>query len=136
LPTANAVDKFASAADIIAPRRSQPSAEIQTRAVAKWGAVMKFRFALVAACASTFALAQIHLAQAAYPASDVSKAEPTAADGGFVRMAAACITSYGNGIYQVCQGTCVRYIDGVEFLAPCLKAVEDVQAAVKKAKKH
>jgi len=74
---------------------------------------MKFRFALIAACASTFAFAPVHQAQAA-----------------------ACVTSYGNGIYQVCQGTCLRYIDGVEFLAPCLKAVEEVQAAVKKAKKH
>lgn len=75
---------------------------------------MKFRFAIIVACAGMFGLAPVHQAQAA----------------------ACVISSFGGGISQLCPGTCVRYVDGVVFLAPCLKAVKDVEDYVRSHKKN
>ena len=67
---------------------------------------MKFRLAIFAACAGMFSLVQVQQADA------------------------GCFSPIGGGVYQICQRYCVRYVDGIPYLAPCLKVVKEVEDAI------
>ncbi len=104
---------------------------------------MKIRIVIIAASIGMLALAQTNPAQAAYAGSDpdqqsakltvTASTPPLSGDLAAARLAsdvlvkprgavrmAGCITYIGQGIYEVCTGICWRYVDGIEYAAPCL----------------
>ncbi len=118
---------------------------------------MKIRIVIIAASIGMLALAQTNPAQAAYAGSDpdqqsakltvTASTPPLSGDLAAARLAsdvlvkprgavrmAGCITYIGQGIYEVCTGICWRYVDGIEYAAPCLKAVKSVEDYVRSRK--
>lgn len=115
---------------------------------------MKIRVVIIAASIGMLTLAQTNLAQAAYAGSDpdqqpaklnVTASIPSLSGDlavarlasdvlvkphGAVRMA-GCIIGIGNGIYEICSGTCWRTVDGIEYAYPCLKSVKSVEDYVR-----
>ena len=119
---------------------------------------MRIRVAILAASIGLLALAQTNLAQAALPGSGLDRQPsklnvrasiaPLSAELAVARLAsdalvkpreavrmaatASCITGIGGGLYRMCTTYCLRYVDGVPILAPCLKAFQSVEDYVRK----